>query len=812
MDTGTAGKLVITGSANLTLGTKVNVVNNANAALIEAAGVWVAGTGIAQAGGRISLVDASAFTGKLNIVLDNILDVGKADTSGVPQDVTIKGGTGDDTFVLYDAVQAGDSIDGGAGADTLLFYSGSSLASIVSNVEAGSMLADGSTGNISLDYDFLPNATSMNVRNISAIYPAIPVNAAEAAVTFTLTDMTAAQAAAISIQHSTTGNGQIANTTIEAAVKANTASDLLGVTISEGTNVDPVFNFTINSRSANTTTAPTAGASRFESLTLTDADSESNSVELNNFADFTGTITLKGGAVGKYINLDVDTAGADVTANTTAVDALAVGVQQGLLGLNTDGASVNLATGNIVDLGNLATEVRLGAAIIDASAEIGNVYVRVSTNLADVNGAQKILMGSGNDVVIFDLLNDTRAGLTISDTVSGGAGSDTLVIDGHAARVSLSASEWTNVTGFETLRLVGNQSAFVSTLIGQNNYNLVLTNDLITNNGAGMLAIVNDNDISNDAASGADTVTLAANAESGVTIDGRTLDAAHHFSYNGEEGASRTLDKFILTDANINGMNVIDGGAVNNVVLGVAVANADILEVRNNAVVTTGDLANVKNVSTIAASNDQAVAQTITLQLNDTVVDNMVDSYHVSSTTEIETLTVRVNNAADIANVAGTIMNYDGSQLTGKSNVAITLDGTAFAQTGDIIQLGFGTTSVDVTVATSFDFVGTGVGVPSADAIVLSAAQFGINVAAVGTKVTGSANNIIYGALGTGAATDRVYVVEGGNITGGAANDIGIYFDSDGSGAGAAVLIGVLVDSAANVISGAANTGLTIIA
>lgn len=676
------------------------------------------------------------------------------------------------------------------------------------------MLADGSTApaQIALDYDFLPNATSMNVRNISAIYPAVPINFPEAPVNFLLTDMTAAQAAAISVQHSTTGNNQVGNTKIEAAVKVNTATDLLGIAITEGTNVDPRFNFTIDTVVANTATSTTAAVSTFESVTLTDADSESNSVLLQNFAQHTGTITLTGGVAGTFLNLDLDTAGANVTVNTTGANGLAVNNNQGMLGIDTSGGNLDLVAGNFVNVGVLATEVRLGAATINAAAELANVIVRVGTNAASVNGAQAITMGAGNDVVIFDLLNNSTAGLTISDTVMGGAGNDTLAIDGQGVIVSISASEWTNVSGFETLQLVGNGAAAIGTIYGQNSYNMVLTNDLITTNGAGMLAVLNDNDISNNAASGAQTVTVASNAVSGVTIDARTLDAAHHFSYKGDEGAQQTVDKFILTDPNINGANVIDGGAMNNIVLGAAVANTDVLEIRNNAVVTTGDLANLKNIGIIAASNDQAVAQTLNLQLNDTVVDSMVDSFHVASTTEIETLTVRVNNALDVTAVASTILKFDGSQLTAKSNVSITLDATN-PVAGDGIQLGFGTVSVQP-LGTSLDLVGTYLGaVPTADGIIVSAAQFGIAAGAVGTSITANGSNVIFAAaLGGGAATDRIYVIEGTNITGGGANDIGIYYDADGSGAGAAVLIGVLVDTGAGTLSGGANTGLTIVA
>ena len=807
-DTDTDGVVTITGSADLTLGARVNIVNNVNAALTEATGVWLAATGLAQTGGRLASIDASAFTGNLNLLLDNVLDIGKADTSGVVQNVAVTGGSGNDNFILYDVVQAGDTISGGSGGnDTLSFYSGSALNSVATGIDVTAMYADGSTGNIALDYDFAPDASGMTLRNISSNGVN---NVAEAPVTFTLYDMTAAQATGITVQHSTTGNGQIANTIIEAAVKANTASDTVGVTIGEGTNVDPRFNFTLDTVVANTATSTTASASTFENVTITDSDSESNSVELQNFAQHTGTITLTGGRAGTFLNLDVDTAGADVTANTTGADGLAAGVQQGFMGLNTDGLAVDLAAGNFVDMFNWPTQVRLGAATIDASGETSNVIVRVSTNAASATGAQTITMGTGNDVVIFDNLNDTRAGLTISDTVAGGDGLDKLVIDGNAVKINISASEWTNVTGFETIQLVGNNAAAVSNLYGQNSYNLTLTNALIAANAtANLLNIINDNDINNDAALGVDTATLAANAEFGVTIDGRQLDATNHFSYNGEEGGSRTNDRFTLSDANVNGMNVIDGGAVNNDGTTDWDANNDVMEVRNSSVVTVGDLANVRNVGILAGSNDQAVEQTMVLQLNDQVVDAMVDSYHTSTTTQQEALTVRVGGTLDVtAPVAAMALDYDGSQITGRSVVNLNLDGN-IATNNDIIKLGMGLT----TVAANGGLDITGLhSAAAADAIVMSASQFGIAVGAVGTEVVANGSNIWYGALGGGAATDRVYVVEGGNLGyGGAGNDVGIYYDADGSGAGAAILVGVLVDTAAAVLSGA-GAGITVVA
>jgi hypothetical protein len=804
MDTGTAGVLTITGDTDLMLGGVADAVNTVNNALTEVENLHVVGTGIQLAGSRIATIDASALEGNFTIVLDNILDVGKAGTSGVDQDVSVIGGAGDDTFVLYDIVQTGDSIDGGsAGNDTLLFYSGSALNSMANGIDNASMFADGSIadnngnlGRISADFDNLPDVTSATVRNISsdvdvALFGGDGVleNAADGPVNFFLTNLTDTQATGITVQHSTTLNNQIQNTTINAAVKNDTADNTLGITLNDGTNTDPRFNFTI-------VTALAGNSSTIENVTLNDDDTESNSVELTSFAAHTGTVTITGGEAGDFFNLDVDTAGGDVSAvfdGGTNVAANPDGgqVQQGLRGLDTDGTAADVTAGHYYDLSGVATQVRLGAATIDASASAADVILRVSTNAASAVGAQTITTGTGNDTVIFDNLNDTRAGLTISDTVNAGDGDDTLVIDGTGVRISVGASEWTNVSNFENLQIVGTTALPLSTLLGQNAYNLALTNDLIQANGNGTLNIINDNDANNDQ-SGVSTGTFwldtaGTAAESGVTIDARSLNAQNHFTYNGEEGATRTADRFMFTDANINGGNTIDGGAVDNLSDTNSAANGDIMEVRNTATVTAGDMQGVSNIGTIAGVNDQAVAQTLDLELTDGVIDSLVDSYHTATTLEVEVVNVRMNALADIGGpVAGMGLTLDASSMTAKTSAIVTLDNDAaavgYATVTDTIKIGQGLLTVN-----NFNIGGE-------DRIELSVSKFGLTLddddigTIAGTDTAVDGTNLLFGAGGAVAlaATDRIIFEDDGA-------DTNIYFDADGNGAGAQVLIATIV-------------------
>jgi hypothetical protein len=784
MNTGTDGKITLEGDANLTIGTSVNVTLGLGGP-VEA--VTHAG-GILGNAGRLQTLDASAMTGSLNITLgpvagSNILSAGKAETSGQPQNVTVTGTAGADQFWLGDVVGKGDVINGGDGSDTLVVLGGGVAAGgLVSKVENTDIQFNGAA--VTLDFDSLPDSTLQNVRNIGN---AAGISGADAGNwVVTLSNLTAAQAGNLSVQHGTTGNNHIDDTTIQALLKSDAgAADTVKMTLNDGANTNPRFNFILDN--LNPTTAVRQG---IENVSFVDNDTESNTVLLPNFAKHTGTITISGGLAGTFFNLDADTALADVTANKQGADGLAAGRQLGIYGYDVEGTATDLLAGSAVDLSTTATEVRFGSAKIDASAATNNVIVRVSTNAASAVGAQEILMGTGDDTVIFDFLSDNRAGLTISDTVKGNTGNDTLVIDGNAVAVTLGASEWTNVSGFENIRLVG---------LGGFAYNLTLTNDLIANNATGgIINIINDNDKFNDTASAANTVTVAPNAESAVTLDARLLDANHSFSYNGEENGTHTADRFIMTDPNINGKAVIDGGAVDNVATTNDGPNGDVLEVRNAAVVTAGDLAGTKNVGTIAFNNDSATAQVLNLQLNDTTIDAMIDSYHASGTgLNVENLIVNMEDAGvaelDIAGVTlGLIFDMVGT--TAKSQVTITLNnnGSALAVTSsnnaaaDVLALSAtGGYALVANFESALD-AGTrvgGAGSATPDKIQLSKAAFAAVTSVVGA---GFSVGTEFLANATGLATTVADRIIFNTATG------DVWYDADGSAAGAAVRIATL--------------------
>ncbi|MEZ5803848.1 MAG: hypothetical protein R3E51_10450 [Rhizobiaceae bacterium] len=441
------------------------------------------------------------------------------------------------------------------------------------------------------------------------------------------------------------------------------------MTIADGINKDPRFNFTL------------IASKVIENININDVDTESNSVKIATIGDVTGTITVTGeNQAGNFLNLDT-------TANI---------LQKDMNGSAFDGKTIS-------DPGNGAAERFIGETV-DASAYTGDLIVRVSNNAALPNGAQTILGGSGNDHIVFDALNNTTAGLTISDKVDGGAGFDTLYLDGNGKLINVGASEWTNVSNIEAIHLVGQGLAGTNLAsapgkndaYGKNSYNLTLTNDLIAANGEAVtggrvIHIINDNDPTNGVGKVDD---LSAALQFGVTIDARSLNAQSSFTYDGEEGQFQTADRFIMSDANVNGLAVIDGGAI--LVAGTNdatnFANKDVLEVRNQAVVTIGDLVGVSNVGTIEFTNDQAASQTAYLELDNATVDRLVNSSQAAGVaTGSETLTI---SAFDNPLLAGahTVLTVDASQVT---NHYLVLNITGGFGTDTIIS-GAGNDLIDV--------------------------------------------------------------------------------------------------------------------
>lgn len=673
--------------------------------------------------GKFTTINGETATGALTLTVDNALNTAIIATTGTGTavDFALKTGSGNDTLNVT-ATNApigdttADTIDLGTGTDTVAFKA--AVTNIFTNATSAA-------------FKNVENVTVTRGTNLAADAAVLTVdmsrfsggnelttltNAGDAGdvTTFTLNQLSTAQAAGLTINHSSTGSNGLANNIIVANLASGSGtSDTVGVTLANGINADPRFNFAL-------TAGGVTAATKVENVTLTDNDTESNSVALNNFAQHTGTITLSGGRAGQFMNLDATANG--YVYNTTGVTGSQTDTVKAAFTANPSLVTQVSATDSAVAsafVSQAAAGELLVATNITATAALSDVVLRVGT------ANQAINLGTGNDTVIFadrgGITNGT-AGLTVADSVAAGTGSDTIILDGAGAQ-TLGNSEWTNLTGIDTIRLAGQAGSV---------YNLTINNQLVTQTDSGTkLNIVNnDGDLRNV-------------AENAATIDIRALDDKHFVNFVGANGdgnnvgitsqANRAAQTIIANDVTVSGSNLFNGGDKDvvlaydttnfatqaaadtqwalNIANGID-GNNNVFKIFDAAVVTTSDLANVLNFSTIEFDNDLAVTQNLNLTLNDATADALSDASHTASATQQESLIVR---AVDNINVvaATSTMNLAAGTLTNAFNVNAMLGrGTDTVTTGAgndfFVMYGnynTGTYGVEATVNYNMDLV-----------------------------------------------------------------------------------------------------------
>jgi uncharacterized repeat protein (TIGR02059 family) len=832
MDTGVVGNVTITGDKSLTIATNVSITSGG---LVE--GTLHLG-GIALASGRLATVDASALTGTSTLTLNignTILSTGKAETSGQAQNVTITGTANNDTFYLNDVVGAGDVVDGGLGTDTLIVYNGGVTTGTVSNVESVNIQA---ISNVTMDLDRIGGATLIGMRNIDNNLAVAPISADRGDYVITLNNLTTDQAGALTINHSTTTNCGILDTTVVANLKVATtaAGELVGITIAEGVNSDPRFNFTL-------VTQNIAGTGGIENVTITDSDTESNSVTLASVAQHTNTITVAGvGVAGTFVNFDttahwaagltfdqrgsygIDVNGSARDENVSQATALILPAGSGNMAIANVDTVVRDTAGltaaaryngmdNGIPTAGTVSDVRIIAQIFDASSTTSDVIARFG-DITRTNGisSQLVKGGTGNDTFIFDAQGVKNSGYTSGDSVYGGAGLDTLVIDGHTTalkadgsagqigNVSVQKSEWDSTTGIDVLRLAGNQGtvnvgnlAIIGPSQNGGGYYIEVDNEFVRQTDAGnsLKIISNDGD-------------LSVNLESDLVLNLRDLTQTSNVIFIGANSNATGLatalanasNRIQVADNSANGANAFDGGdtringtdgalvnvgetidaLVNGVTYRYSTGNNNVLQVFNTADVSINDLAQTKNFGRIEGTNDLAVAQTLKLVLNTTVMDQLIDNGTVARiaavglNNNVERLVVVASNND---NVAGAVENLN-------------IDASAAG-----IQFG-----LDVVVARST--TNTIVGTSGADKVVIAGNFTAFEQAADGhaaialfsganatTGASLAANAVAYKGVVDGIAgtIDDVLMAYAGTFTLGATDTIEVFGGVDLSGA-----------------------------
>lgn len=604
-------------------------------------------SGFANAAGSLSRIDGSTATGALDLTLNGVLSATADGTSGTNIALTTITGTGADRVrITNDSLGTTDSINTGDGVDTLdlraqltnNFTPATTGAALVTNAE--NLLVTrtvdaalvGTAATLTVDMARIGGDQTTTLSNLG--------DANDLAVNFVLNNMSAGDAAGLRITHSTTANNGIGFNVIDADV--DTGVTTVGVSIREGVNTDPRFNFTLNADSDNN---PVNVTNTVVNVTLGDNDSESNSVLLGQVARHTGTLTVSGGTAGTFLSLDA-TAGVGYGRLTN-----------GAAGDETTIAAATAPTGEVRDTAVASAFVAGGAGQVGVFTSIAAAGLASDLEVRLGASNTNAQLGTGNDTVIFaDRAGITAAtsGLTIQDTVAGGTGTDTVVLDGTGV-MTLGASEWTNLSGVDVVRLAG---------VAGGTFNLRVTDQLVDQtDSTNRITIVN-----NDG-------RLTTNTELTANIDLRALSASNAVTFVGNNSnaiaALGTVQTVILNDVTANGNNFLNGGDVNvlseytlngrnatgapgavfaSQILADAgyvadraaglTGNNNVLRIFNTSEVTVGDLSNTSNFSTIQFHNDAASVQTLNLTLSDAVVDALVDASHTASANQTETLTI----------------------------------------------------------------------------------------------------------------------------------------------------------------------------
>lgn len=776
-----AQTLNITGDQDLSIFGTVNVTDNiSGTVLVEAVAV---NGGLQNMAGSLTKIDASGFTGNLNLNLNNILTATADGTSGTNVAVEVIGGSGDDTFWIGNGTDANDTIDGGEGGNTAVL-TGGTISGAVNNVQTLDIRTDAAA--VTVNTSIVADLEKIIVRNEGNTNGVAPVSVATPTVV-TLTNMTAAVAeTGIDVLHGTTYNNALGDLTLNADLATNGTADSILYNLLDGVNSDPRFNVNITSTD-------------FESVTIGDNDSESNTLQLNTVP--VTSLTITGGEDGDFINFDYTDAleiagtdrgvyGLDINDRDTATAIVgtttaAGGVQD--LAFDTNATTQQVYT-SVDNYGNGAAAAAFQTTTITATDAVSDVVVRVGSK-----EAQTILLGSGDDTIIFDASIDrvgdlsteyAHAGLTNSDTVTGGEGTDTLVVDGESnTAITLQASEWQKVSEIDELYIVSNNgvSADTNGTAFAYNYRLDITDDLIESvdtpaDEANGKDLVIRNDINRSDLTG---LTRWAEEAAGTRNANLLLDLTHietfsnTINYDGAEGAVTAALNVVFDDQSMNGNHVIDGG--DTIVLAADfTGNDNILEIQNNATVTIADFAGITNFDQIDFVNTTGVQQTLNMDLNDAILDALIDSNHTSSAAQRETITITaydsignpgagmvLNTTAVTGNFNVGIIAATGTALGVASNDTVRVDANGLTQytmglgddaggNGDTLEV-FGSAAGIVVVATA------GLAVAAVPAVANVA--YNVGQAGIASEVTyGIADGLVGGGVTTGQTSQLIDV------------------------------------------------------
>lgn len=602
----------------------------------------------------VSNFDASATTGGTTLTLINQSEL------AATADVTVTGGSGNDSITASAHTQSDLNIVGGAGNDTIT----NTAIVVADTVDGGDGTDTLSTNNTQANV--LDATTTSNITNIEtvSISDALDGTLVAASIASSIDTVTLALTGASGVVYTggDTITGPAGSLTVNIGAKAaSNATTATGALTIGDTGSATADSLTINNKAINSTTGANVDTTNGQNITSSGYENVTynSGSGTGNVENDIGVLTITGDSTSTAQTLtitgtnavDIDTSLVTNTSGLLTVDASALTAQaSGTTTLKIDStvhgtsgtASITGSAGeDVITVGNYASTVvgggeddsiTGGTAADNIQGDAGNDTLAGGGGNDTITGGagndgitsgsgtkQNIDGGAGNDTVNMD------SSLSTNDTVAGGDGTDILAID-----TAGTATATQGVTGFEELRL---DAAAI-------NQNMVLfsTNTFST--------------ITSNIASGSNNITNASTATT-------QLNALH------------TSDNLQLTRLLDSDSNSITFGAETDVA----------------TTVTTLQLDNEETITIDDGAIDSALALTITtLHAEDLVTLNITGGANVVITDAIENQSSQTLTTVDASAATGTVdVDVTNATLavtmTGPSSKAATLEGGSGADT-----------------------------------------------------------------------------------------------------------------------------------
>lgn len=344
------------------------------------------------------------------------------------------------------------------------------------------------------------------------------------------------------------------------------------------------------------------------------------------------------------------------TALNSTVDTVAAGSFTGGLNISLVGNIAAPAVGTTPAEGALSVTTGTGADTVNMAGVARNAVVTMG------DGNDTLTMGMGRDTVSMgagnDRINIAADGLTVLDTISGGAGVDTIVLT-QADTITKSEAEQVSDVEVFTLTTAGSE--------------LQVSDRMVTS------------------ITGANTFTVNMGVAGNVVdITNVTFSNTNMVAINGTTGSDRVL----ADDATVNAKATIafgqDGFGTANVQAGAVDTLVVIGE--GTTTLTSDDFSNITGVDQLTLTTNDNRAQTFNVTINSAMIDTR-DSSDNTVGDAIDELVIY----ADRNLPQGSVINLDASSLTATQLITVRTNSNV---TVNVISAGAGT----VTQVSSLEF------------------------------------------------------------------------------------------------------------